>query len=77
MLYSQLIWVYSALQEADGIPTKSLEAVYADNAATLKALQAEWQAIVTGDVAKLNESARKLDLPTLFVPPAKPPKKPR
>jgi photosystem II stability/assembly factor-like uncharacterized protein len=70
-LYSQLIWVYNTLQDADGPPTRQLEAVASENSALLKALVREWEELVAGDLAKLNESAKKLDLPTVYVPPTR------
>ncbi len=75
MLYSQLIFVYSNLQDGDGTPTQGVKDVYAEYTAQLGKLVGEFSTLTTDDLVKLNDEARKLDLPTVFVPPVKPNKK--
>lgn len=73
-LYSQMVWVYGMAQEADGPPTRPLEEVARGNSEQLRKLLAEWQSVLADDLAKLNDQAKGLELPTVFVPPAKKPK---
>jgi photosystem II stability/assembly factor-like uncharacterized protein len=77
MLYSQLVFVYSALQEADGQPTQGMKDVYAEYAGQLSKLVGEFNTLTSGDLVKLNDEAKKLDLPTVFVPAVKSNKKPK
>jgi hypothetical protein len=67
-LYSQLVWLFELIKDADGEPTQGLREVYAEQAALLKKYEAQWQTIVKEDVRQLNDTARKLDLPGIIVP---------
>ena len=40
--------------------TQGVREVYAEHAKELKRLEGRWQALVTGDVARLNEQGRNL-----------------
>src|SRR6185436_4950110 len=64
-LYSQLSALYDTLQDADGPVTQGIREVYAEQAKEMKLLQGEQQQLL-GDLSKLNDLARKLDLPTIF-----------
>lgn len=70
-LYSQFAFLFEVVKDADGVPTQGMQEVYRGLAAELEKLTGEWQSLVGGDLAKLNEQAKSLDLPTVFVPPAK------
>jgi photosystem II stability/assembly factor-like uncharacterized protein len=70
-LYSQLVYTYGNLIDADGPPTQGVKEIYAEQAAELRKLIDEFKALTTGDLAKLNDEAKKLELPTIFVPPPK------
>jgi hypothetical protein len=68
-LYSQLAWLLELLKQADGAPVQGIKEVYDDQAALLKKYEKEWKALLDGDLAKLNEMAKKLEFPTILVPP--------
>jgi photosystem II stability/assembly factor-like uncharacterized protein len=68
-VYSQLAWVFETLKDADGAPTQGEREVYAEQVQLLDQLEKEWKDLVTGDLAKLNDQAKKLELPEVFVPP--------
>lgn len=70
-LYSQFAFLFDVVKDGDGPPTQGMRSVYADLAAELEKLTGEFQAIIGGDLAKLNEQAKSLDVPTVFVPPVK------
>src|SRR5207248_2463208 len=67
-LYSQLGGLLEYLREADGAPGQGLREVYAEQARLLRGLEAEWRELVA-DVARLNEAARTVDVPSVIVPP--------
>jgi len=69
-LYSQFTSLYQHGQDSDGAPTQGMKEVHADLRKELNELFAEWQALESGEVAKFNEQAKKLDLPGLWVPKA-------
>jgi hypothetical protein len=68
-LYSQLAWLLEVLKESDGAPTQGVREVYAEQAKLLEQYEKEWNDLTAGDMAKLNEQAKKLDIPGVFVPP--------
>jgi photosystem II stability/assembly factor-like uncharacterized protein len=68
-LYSQLTPLYYALMESDAVVTQGIREVYAEHAKELRRLEAEWRALVTGELARLNEQAR--DRPAIVIPEQK------
>ncbi len=68
-LYSQLVFLYDTLKDADGPPTQGIREVYEEQALLLKKYELEWQVLLAGDLAKLNELAKTLELPGLILPP--------
>jgi len=72
-LYSQMVFAYANLLEGDGPPTQGVRDVYAAHAEQLQKLLGEFDAVKAGELAKLNDEAKRLDAPTVFVPPAKKP----
>jgi hypothetical protein len=70
-LYSQLIFLYNLLLESDGAPTQGVKDVYAEQAAELHKLEKEFDSLAGGDVARLNQEAKKIDVPGVLVPAAK------
>ena len=70
-LYSRLSPLFDFVKGGDGAPTQGTKEVYAAQKQELDALYAEWNALVAGDLAALNEQARKLELPAVYVPPVK------
>jgi photosystem II stability/assembly factor-like uncharacterized protein len=71
-LYSQLTQLFELVKDSDGAPTQGWREVYAEQSHVLDELDGRWKALVSGDLAKLNELAKKLDLPATVIPP--PPK---
>ncbi len=74
MLYSQLAWLLANLTDGDGAPTKPQRELAAELQKELTDLVAKFEALAKDDIAKLNEAAKKLGVPELYVPPV--PKKP-
>jgi hypothetical protein len=67
-LYSQLAWLFEAIKDADGAPTQGWRELYEEQVKLLDGLGAEWKKIGDEDVVKLNETAKKLELPGIIVP---------
>jgi photosystem II stability/assembly factor-like uncharacterized protein len=70
-LYSQLLFLYNLLLDSDGAPTQGVREVLAEQAAELNKLEKDFEAIVNGDVAQLNQEAKSLDIPGVLVPKTK------
>ena len=71
MLYSQLAWLLANLTDADGAPTKAQKELADELGKELTVLAGQFDSIVKKDLAKLNEDAKELGVPELYVPPAK------
>jgi hypothetical protein len=69
-LYSQLIFLYSLLLDSDGAPTQGVKDVYAEQVIELRKLEKDFDALVNGDVVRLNQEAKKIDVPGVLVPRA-------
>jgi hypothetical protein len=67
-LYSQLTFLYELLMEADGVPTQGFREVYVEESAKLKRLREEWETLVNSDLVRLNELARRLEIPNVLLP---------
>jgi photosystem II stability/assembly factor-like uncharacterized protein len=67
-LYSQLAWLFELSKDSDGAPTQGMKEVYANENQALQDAEAEYKALLSGDLARLNEQAKKLDVPTVLVP---------
>jgi photosystem II stability/assembly factor-like uncharacterized protein len=67
-LYSKLIFLYETVKEGDGPPTQGFKEEYAEQAKELQKYLDEWKVLREGDLAKLNEQAKKLELPIVIVP---------
>ncbi len=67
-LYSQITQLYGWLLDSDGPPTQGAREVYADQAAELRKLEAELDALLAEDLAKLNEQAKELEVPGILDP---------
>jgi photosystem II stability/assembly factor-like uncharacterized protein len=67
-LYSRLSALYNVVVSGDGKPTQGMK----ESAALLKTeaekLDREWKQMVSGELASLNEVARKLDAPVILAP---------
>jgi hypothetical protein len=67
-LYSKLGFLYENLKEADGPPPQGAREVYAEQSRELREYEAEWNRLVSAQLAKLNEIARQMDVPNIVVP---------
>ncbi|MGH7172973.1 MAG: WD40/YVTN/BNR-like repeat-containing protein, partial [Gemmataceae bacterium] len=67
-LYSQLVWLFELMKDSDGAPTQGIRELFAEQSELLGKYQVEWRALVTKDLTALNEQAKKLDVPAVFVP---------
>src|SRR5262249_3274541 len=67
-LYSQLTWLFEAIKDADGAPTQGWKEVYAEQHAELDNLETKLKILFAEDLAKLNEQAKKRELPGVIVP---------
>ncbi|HXG09502.1 MAG TPA: hypothetical protein VNK04_06905 [Gemmataceae bacterium] len=70
-LYSQLTFLLEALKDSDGAPTQGIREQYAERRQELRQYEAEWKALISGELARLNELARKLEVPGVIVPAGK------
>jgi photosystem II stability/assembly factor-like uncharacterized protein len=67
-LYSKMSTLFEWIKDADGAPTQGWRDEYADQTKELQKYVDEFKVLVTGDLAKLNEAAKKLEVPTVLVP---------
>jgi hypothetical protein len=75
-LYSQLAFLFEVVKEADGAPTQGLREVYVEWSQELQKYAAELQTLFGGELAKLNDLAKKMDVAAVWVPRAPVTKKP-
>jgi photosystem II stability/assembly factor-like uncharacterized protein len=68
-LYSQLGYLYELILSGDGPPPQGWRDVYEEQTLLLKKYELEWKLLLADDLAKLNEQAKKLDIPGVIVPP--------
>ncbi len=69
-LYSRLSPLLAFATTGDGSPTQGMREVFAGQVKELDALEAEWKALVAGDLAALGTKARELGLESVVVPDA-------
>jgi photosystem II stability/assembly factor-like uncharacterized protein len=67
-LYSQYGFLFESVKDSDGPPTQGEREVYAEHAQTLQSCGAELNALLSGDLARLNEAAKGSALPAIIVP---------
>jgi photosystem II stability/assembly factor-like uncharacterized protein len=67
-LYSQLGFLFEVVKDADGVPTQGMREMYAEYDRELKQLSSEWNALLTDDLAKLNQATKSLAIPNIIVP---------
>lgn len=65
-LYSRMAFVYDAVISTDGLPTQGEREVYADQVKELNEFETQVKQIMSADLAALNATAKKLDLPTIL-----------
>src|SRR5207245_1584418 len=77
-LYSQLAFLFETVKDSDGAPTQGMREVYAEEARLLADYGSELNGLISGDLAKLNATAKNLDIPNIIVsaPEEKASKKP-
>lgn len=71
MLYSQYAWLLASLTDGDGTPTKPQVELADELGKQLADLVGQFDKLAAADLVKLNEAAKKLGVPELYVPPAK------
>jgi hypothetical protein len=67
-LYSRLGWLLAVARDHDGPPTQGMQEVGADLAGELAAQEAALDALLSGDLAKLNALAAERGIPFVAVP---------
>ena len=70
-LYSRLSPLADVARDGDGPPTQGAREVHAELRRELDQYAAEWNALVSGDIATLNRRAAELGVAYVTVPPAK------
>ena len=71
-LYSRLLSLYSSALDSDGPPTQGMREVFAEQAAELKRFEQAWNALLSEDLALLNQKAADLKLPHIIAPAKEP-----
>jgi photosystem II stability/assembly factor-like uncharacterized protein len=69
-LYSRLAPLLDYVKTGDGPPTQGMRQVFAAESKELDGYVAELQGLLGKDLAALNDSAGKLGLPVIYLPPA-------
>ncbi len=69
-LYSQLGFLYECLLDGDGVPSQGVREVYGEQSRELQQYAAELTTLLNGDLAKLNDKAKQLEIPNVVVPKA-------
>jgi len=64
-LYSKITSLYEWLKDSDGPITQGMREVYADYTKEIAQLATEYQAVL-GDLTRLNEAARMLEIPNII-----------
>jgi photosystem II stability/assembly factor-like uncharacterized protein len=67
-LYSQLNNLYFLAIQSEGAPTQGLRESYSEQRRELYDLEGEFKTLTDGELARLNEMAKKLDLAGVLVP---------
>jgi hypothetical protein len=67
-LYSQFSWLFELLKDSDGAPNQGIREQYADRSQELRQYEDEWKSLLSGELARFNESAGKLAIPSIIVP---------
>ncbi|MCI0606427.1 glycosyl hydrolase [bacterium] len=67
-LYSRMSGLYSFSFEGDGLPTQGVKELFADMQKEMDGYQTQLKQLISTDLAALNESAKKLEFPTIYAP---------
>jgi photosystem II stability/assembly factor-like uncharacterized protein len=71
-LYSKLLVLYDVCLDADGPVTQGMREVLRDHEAELENYRNQWQKLLADELAPLNDLARKLEVPAIWLPPKTP-----
>jgi photosystem II stability/assembly factor-like uncharacterized protein len=71
-LYSKLLVLYDVCLDADGPVTQGMREVLRDHEAELENYRNQWQKLLADELAPLNDLARKLEVPAIWLPPKNP-----
>ncbi|HLN29489.1 MAG TPA: hypothetical protein VK395_17200, partial [Gemmataceae bacterium] len=66
-LLSQFAFLYENAKDADGAPTQGMREVYAEDAHALQQCATELNALLGGELTKINETAKVLAIPNIIV----------
>ena len=66
-LHSQLAFLFEAAKDSDGAPTQGMREMYAEESQMLTQYGNELNALISGELAKLNETAKNLDVPNIII----------
>ena len=66
-LYSQFAFLFETVKDGDGLPTQGIREVYAEQTRALQQLGSALNGLVSGELAKLNETAKHLDIPNIII----------
>jgi len=69
-LYSQLSYLLGTVMESDNAPTQGVRTLYAQESKRLHELDGRLTELLSGELKKLNESARQLGIADIVVPAA-------
>jgi hypothetical protein len=67
-LYSQLAWILESVKDSDGPLVQGVLEQYAEQSSLLEKYEGEWKDLVRDEVSRLNEQAKKANVPGLLVP---------
>jgi photosystem II stability/assembly factor-like uncharacterized protein len=67
-LYSQLAWLFEMVKASDGVPTQGVREVFEEQHSVLEECRASWRRLRGGDLERLEQLARKLDVPGVILP---------
>ena len=67
-LYSKLGFLFESVKDGDGPPTQGVMEVFVECTRELQQHEGELRSLLVGDLAKLNDDAKKLDIPNVIVP---------
>jgi photosystem II stability/assembly factor-like uncharacterized protein len=67
-LYSQLASLFEYIKEGDGTPTQGMREVYTEQSSELRRLAGDFDGLVHGELAKLNEAAKTAAIPNIILP---------
>ncbi len=67
-LYSRLSPLYSFVVEGDGVPTQGMREVFATHQSEMEAIEKEWTALLSGEIATLIKATQ----PAIVIPPPYP-----